>query len=142
MKPSDITYNQQKPLETTQKPRETTCFTGIPCNSTGQRANKSYLVFCCWLWTLFHNEESRITEATTRGILWKRCSENFAKLTGKRLCWSLFFDNRNPTQNFFCEFCKLFRAYFLQNTSRRLLLYDKTRVFLECKFLHIWISEC
>ena len=45
LKPSEITYNQQKPSETTQKLPETTLFTGTPRHSTAQRATKSYFVF-------------------------------------------------------------------------------------------------
>ena len=45
LKPSEITNNQQKPSETTEKLPENTLFTGTPRHSTVQRATKSYLVF-------------------------------------------------------------------------------------------------
>ena len=45
LKPSEITHNQQKPSETTQKLPKTTLFTGIPRHSTAQRSTKSYLLF-------------------------------------------------------------------------------------------------
>ena len=42
---SEITHNQQKPSETTQKLPETTLFTWTPRHSTAQQATKSYNVF-------------------------------------------------------------------------------------------------
>ena len=51
------------------------------------------------------------------------------KLTGKQLRWSLFFNNGALTQVLFYEFCKVFRAHVLQNTSRRLFLCNKTHYY-------------
>ena len=57
----------------------------------------------------------------------RRCSlkkgvlKNFAKVTGKHLWQSLFFNKGVFAQVFSCEFCQLFKKTFLQNTSRRLL---------------------
>ena len=39
--------------------------------------------------------------------------KNFAKFTGKRLCWSLLFKIESPTQMFFCEFCEIFKNTFI-----------------------------
>ena len=43
--------------------------------------------------------------------------ENFAKFTGKYLCWSLLFNKvRAPGQVFSCGFCEIFRStYFLEH---------------------------
>ena len=54
--------------------------------------------------------------------------ENFANLTEKYLHWILFFNKETSTQVFFAEFCEIFRAYFFQNTSRQMLLHDKTNI--------------
>ena len=67
-------------------------------------------------------------------FLKKELLKNFTKFKGKHLCWSLFF-NKDPglrpatllrkrlQQRFSCEFCEVFKNTFLQNTSRRLLLF-------------------
>ena len=53
--------------------------------------------------------------------------KNFAKLTGNRLCYSLFFNKvEGATYIFSCEFCKISRTPFLQNISGR--WESKTRV--------------
>ena len=60
---------------------------------------------------------------------------NFPKFKGKHLCWSLFFNkdsglrsatllNKRPQQRCFpVNFVKFSRTPFLQNTSRRILLF-------------------
>ena len=61
---------------------------------------------------------------------YRRCSvkkvafKNFAKLTRKHLCWSLFliklqvdlqlYDEETPTQLFSCEICKNFKNIFFE----------------------------
>ena len=65
----------------------------------------------------------------------RRCSikkgalKNFAKVTGKNLCQSLFINKdagprqKIPTEVFFCQVCQFFfKNTFLQNISGRLLL--------------------
>ena len=66
----------------------------------------------------------------------KGALKNFAKFTGKRLCWSLFFNNvagLSPaacnfikiealTQVLSCKFCEVFKNTFFDGTIRRLLL--------------------
>ena len=47
---------------------------------------------------------------------------NFAKFTGKYLCQTL-------AQMFCCEFCNIFKNIFLQNSSRRLLLWKDRSYF-------------
>ena len=58
----------------------------------------------------------------------KNVPENFAKFTGKHLCWSLFltkfqvsglqFAKNTPAQEFFCEFCEIFRNIFFTEHLR------------------------
>ena len=58
----------------------------------------------------------------------RRCSvrkgvpRNFAKVTGKHLYQSLFFDKETLAQVFPVNFAKFQRITFLQNTSERLFL--------------------
>ena len=53
--------------------------------------------------------------------------KNFAKLTGNRLCYSLFFNKvEGATYIFSCEFCEISRTPFSQNISGRWK--SKTRV--------------
>ena len=79
------------------------------------------------------------TEAATRSLLQKKIGvlKNFTKFTGKYLCQSPFFNKvaslRAATSTllkkrlwhwcFLVNFAKLLRTPFLQNTSRRLLLW-------------------
>ena len=53
LEPSELTLNQQKSSETTQKPLKTTT---PPRNEPPNLT----LSFCCWLWTWFLNQESWI----------------------------------------------------------------------------------
>ena len=59
-------------------------------------------------------------EAAIREVLWKRCSKNFTKFTGKHLCSSLFYNNfikkETLAQVFFCEFCEIFKNNFSDKT--------------------------
>ena len=42
--------------------------------------------------------------------------ENFAKFTGKQLCWSLLVIKLQASQVFCCEFCDIFKkTYFEEN---------------------------
>ena len=77
----------------------------------------------------------------------KRVLRNFAKFTGKYLCRSLFFNKaaglRAATsfkkrlwhRCFSVNFVKFLRTPFLQNTSRRLLLYRKILYSMLSKFV-------
>ena len=65
------------------------------------------------------------TEADNRVVLWKKSVLwNVAKLTGKHLCQSLFFNNVAGVRHrcFPVNFAKFLRTIFLQKTSGRLLL--------------------
>ena len=57
-------------------------------------------------------------------ILQKNVFNNWAKFTGKRLCWSIFLlkfiKNETPTQMFSCEFCKLFNNNYLYKSCEQL----------------------
>ena len=79
---------------------------------------------------IFYIQKQPLEVFCKKGVL-----KNFAKLTGKHLCQSLFFnkvaDPRLATflkkrlwnRYFSVSFAKISRTLFLQNTSGRLLLY-------------------
>ena len=87
---------------------------------------------------------------------YRRCSvgkgvlRSFAKLTGKHLCQSLFFNKiaglspatllkkRLLCRGFPVNFAKFLRTHFLQNTSERLLLMQYQ--YGNCSF--VWILLC
>ena len=56
--------------------------------------------------------------------------KNFAKFTGKHCVTRNLIKKETQAQVFSCEFCKISKTPFLQNTSGRLLL--------ECIFIQIW----
>ena len=69
---------------------------------------------------------AKMTKAVSRSCSVKKIVlKNFAKFTGKRLSRSLrpqvcnFIKNETLAQVFFCEYCKIFRTSFTQNTSGR-----------------------
>ena len=71
------------------------------------------------MWTRIRSSRQEVF--CKKGVL-----RNFVKLTGKHLCQSLFFNKvadlkyikkETLEQLFFCEFCKILRTLFLQNTS-------------------------
>ena len=43
----------------------------------------------------------------------KTILKNFAKLTGKHLCWSFFLSKETPTQGYSCALFETFRRIFL-----------------------------
>ena len=70
----------------------------------------------------------RILQLFSEVFYKKDVLKNFAMFTRKHLCQSLFlscnFVNKETlAQRFFCEFCKIFKNSFLQNTSRWILLF-------------------
>ena len=123
LKPSNITHNQQKPPETTRK-------LASPEPPTTPPHNEPTTLLCFSTVDFEHDFIIRKVELQKQPpevFREKDVLKNFPKLTGKHLCWSLFFNNGTPTQVFFYEFCEVFRAHFLQNTSRWLLLYNKKK---------------
>ena len=59
---------------------------------------------------------SMLTETATRGVL-----KNFAKFTGKHLCWSLFLIKLHlqiyySTHAFSCEICEIVKKTFFHRT--------------------------
>ena len=75
------------------------------------------------LWLAFIECYGLLTVQSSRGALFKGGAlRNFTKFTGKHLCQSTF-KKETLAQVFSSEFCKIFEnIFFLQNTSRRLLL--------------------
>ena len=82
----------------------------------------------------------------------QRCSvkkgvlRNFAKFTGKHLCQSLFFNKvagqkRGSSTGVSCEFCKISKNTFLQNTSGRLLLAIKPHRFFSQKYKYYRVPK-
>ena len=79
---------------------------------------------------------------------YQRCSvrkgvlRNFAKLTGKYLCKSFFFNKVAGLRHFPVIFSKSLRTPFSQNTSERLpLAYD---AFCKCLFwqkMNLWVNH-
>ena len=63
------------------------------------------------------------TTASEKCFYEKGVLENFAKFTGKHLCWSLVFNKETPAQVLSCEFVTL----FWQNSSWRLFLEWKVK---------------
>ena len=66
LKPSEVTLNQPK----------TTSANETPNHSTAQKLSNLTLFFCCWLWTRFLNQESRIrkkwrTSGNDHELQWK-----------------------------------------------------------------------
>ena len=55
--------------------------------------------------------------------------KNFAILTGKRLCWSLFliglhlYSKDTPTQVFCCEYCQIFKDTYFEEHLRMVAFY-------------------
>ena len=65
----------------------------------------------------------KIQKQPTEVFLRKGILRSFAKITGKHLCQSLFFNKKETlTRAFLCGFCKVSKNTFLQNTYGRLLL--------------------
>ena len=93
-----------------------------------------------WTWSLSLLQIDFLTPSTIYKSSHRRCSvrkgvlRNFAKLTGKHVCQSLFFSSFRPEACSFIKkglwhrcfpvnFVKFLRTPFLQNTSGRLLLH-------------------
>ena len=72
-------------------------------------------------------------------VLCRKCFlKNFAKFTGKHLCWGFFLNKpearkfikrETPTQGFFCEIRKSFKKTFFYGIPRWLLLMLLTFMF-------------
>ena len=85
-----------------------------------------------------------INNKKTPCSLWKGVLRNFTKFTGKHLCQSLFFNKvaglmpatllkkRLSCRCFSVNFVKFLRSPFLQNTSRRLLLFTPCKISNNC----------
>ena len=85
---------------------------------------------CWWYKCVLNFGKSRSSQrrcSLRKGVLRislrKGILRNFAKITGKHLCQSLFFNKKETlTRAFLCGFCKVSKNTFLQNTYGRLLL--------------------
>ena len=82
--------------------------------------DKNRLTFCDLIKFLLSS--TSFISSYQRCSIKKRVLKNITKFTGKHLCQSLLFDKQTLAQVFFCEFCQISRAPFLQNSSGRLLL--------------------
>ena len=83
----------------------------------GLRCNKKFSHDTGVNWGL-RKTYMEIETVHTGGVLWKKdVLKNFAKFTGKHLCWSCnFFKKETPTKVFSSEFCEIFRnSYFAEH---------------------------
>ena len=95
-------------------------------------------VFCLTehhVWPFFEEEIHLFRSSHQRCSIKKRVLRNFTEFTGKHLCQSLFFKKvlglspatllkkRLRHRCYRVNFVKLLRTHFLQNTSKRLLLF-------------------
>ena len=83
----------------------------------------------------------------------KDCLRNFAKLTGKRLCQSLFFnkvaglrpstllEKRLWHKCFSVNFANFLRTPFLQNTSGRILMKNSSQIFKTLTLSKSFVSK-
>ena len=82
--------------------------------------------FLFWWWITgkkFIIRSSQQKCSAKKGVL-----RNFTKFTGKHLCQSLSFETL--AQDFSCEFCKICKNTFIQNTSGQLILHDDVMMMI------------
>ena len=97
-----------------------------------ERFNKTcfnnYCIYAITFWIYFQKTmDFRLLDMTSsyqRCSVKKKALQNFAKFTGKHLCWSFFFNKR---ERFWCRcfpvnFTKILKTALLQNTFRQLFL--------------------
>ena len=111
---------------------------------------RSWRYLSVWNWETFHlvliKYHLFCKSSQRRCSVRKMFLENFAKLTGKQLCQGLFFNKvAGLSHNCFpVNFAKILRTPFLQNTSRRLLLFAISAIQWydqNCSFFQLLISR-
>ena len=63
-------------------------------------------------WILYIKQHRKYTSSRPEVFCKKGVPRNFAKLTGKYLCQSLFFKRETLTHVFCCEFCEISKTHF------------------------------